>query len=110
MRRGGGEISNADIELTWICFSYSDPPIRTTLVVPGRVRSAVFASLPPPPPIVAFLAPIADTHDIAKQVVSALETEQSRNLVFPRVVGWSWIAHGLPTWAVDSLVWVRPFS
>ncbi|ORY52813.1 hypothetical protein BCR35DRAFT_337602, partial [Leucosporidium creatinivorum] len=41
---------------------YNDPPIRTTLVIPGQVRTPLFASVKPSSHLVSFIAPIVEPH------------------------------------------------
>lgn len=86
--------------------SYNDPPIRTTLVIPGQVRTPLFASLASTSRLVSFLAPIVDPHLIAKAIVAALETHQSRTIHLPYYASWVWATKGMPSWASDGLAWV----
>lgn len=86
--------------------SYADPPIRLSLVLPAQVQTPLFASLTPPSPLVSFLAPLVSPIDIAKSVIAALDTEQSREICLPAFVGVVWALRGLPSWAREGIVWV----
>ncbi|KAL8283929.1 hypothetical protein RQP46_005361 [Phenoliferia psychrophenolica] len=91
-------------------YRHGDPQIRTTLVVPGRIRATLSSSssdpIPSVSPLVDFLAPAVNTHDVAKQIIAALETEQSREIFMPRIGGWLWVMKGLPSWASDCVFWL----
>lgn len=86
--------------------SYSDAPIRTTFVVPGHVRTPLFGSINPPSRLVAFLAPTIGPHTIAKAIIAALDTDQSREIYLPLYGGWLWAVKGFPSWGRDFLIWV----
>ncbi len=55
----------------------------------------------------AFIAPIVEPHEVAKAIIAALETDQSREIFLPYVGGWLWALRGLPSWAKDFTSWVR---
>lgn len=86
--------------------SYNDPPIRTTLVIPGQVHTPLFASVKPTSRLVSFVAPIVEPHTVAKAIIAALDTHQSRTIHLPYYSSWVWATKGMPTWASDGLAWV----
>lgn len=87
-------------------YRYNDPPVRLSLLLPAQVQTPLFASLSPPTPLVSFLAPLVTPIDIAKAVIAALDTDQSREICLPVFVGVVWALRGLPSWARDGIVWI----
>lgn len=45
--------------------------------------------------------------EIAKAVIAALETDQSRTVYLPWISSTLWALRGLPTWVGDGVLWVR---
>ncbi|KAI5476344.1 hypothetical protein MNV49_007857 [Pseudohyphozyma bogoriensis] len=84
-------------------YRHGDPPIRTTLLVPGRIHTPLFESLAAPSPLVSFLAPTVEPHTIAKKVIAALECETSTEIYIPRYGGLLWAVRGLPSWCKEGL-------
>lgn len=89
--------------------SHADVPIRTTLLLPGHIRTPLFASIAPTSRLANFVFPVQNPHDVAKKVISALETEQSREIYVPRIGGWVGLVKGMPSWVVDWVISVRLF-
>lgn len=84
---------------------HGDPPIRTTIVIPGQVRTPLFASVRPTSRLASFVAPVVDPHTVAKAVIAAIETEESRDVYLPSFARWLWVTKGLPSWMVDGMRW-----
>lgn len=88
-------------------YRYKDPPIRTTLLIPGRLNTSLFSSIPKSSsPFVNFLAPTIDPIIVAKAVTAALEKEISGEIFLPRFGGWIWVLEGGPSWFREGLEWI----
>lgn len=85
-------------------YRHADVPIRTTLLLPGHIRTPLFASIAPTSRLANFVFPVQNPHDVAKKVISALETEQSREIYVPRIGGWVGLVKGMPSWVVDWVI------
>lgn len=93
-----------------VVISHDNPPIRTTLLIPGQIRTALFASLAHLSRLVEFLAPVVTPEEVADRIVEELERERSGVVHLPVYAAWLWIVRAAPSWFGDGLVWVRrPF-
>ncbi|KAL8279153.1 hypothetical protein RQP46_008409 [Phenoliferia psychrophenolica] len=81
-----------------LIFLHANVPIRTTLLIPGQIRTPLFASLAPPSRLVAFLAPVVTPEDIVRRVIDELERERSGVVHLPKYAAWLWSIRAAPSW------------
>jgi len=84
---------------------YNSPPIRLTLLCPGHVGTRMFQAYKPNQ-FARFLSPTQEPHTVAKEVISALDAGESREIFLPFYTRYTWLARGLPSWARDGLRWI----
>jgi hypothetical protein len=53
-----------------------------------------------------FLSPTQEPHTVAKEIISALDSGESREIFIPFYTRYAWLNRGLPSWARDSLRWI----
>ena len=87
-------------------FSQPFSSIRLSLVMPGHIRTSLFAHMKPFNTLAAFLLPLQEPSAIAEAIVATLEKEEGGILCLPKVVGIGWLWRGLPSWVSDGLRWV----
>ncbi|KAE8214677.1 hypothetical protein CF327_g1951 [Tilletia walkeri] len=79
---------------------YKAPQVRTTLVCPGHIKTALFAHLDVPP-LARFLAPLLDPRDVAKAILRALERQESTDIYMPWYAQWAPLLRMLPSFLRD---------
>ncbi|ORY29556.1 hypothetical protein BCR39DRAFT_574881 [Naematelia encephala] len=90
---------------------YLTPAIRTTLVLPSHIQTSLFERIQlPPTRFWRFLAPTVSPHTIVKEIIQALDSQESRVIRLPfysqaaRVLGTG--AGLVPHWLRDLLQWI----
>lgn len=63
----------------------SHPEIRTVLVTPGQLSTPLFAGVKTPN---AFLAPVVEPVDVAKEVIKAIDNGQNASIGMPLYARW----------------------
>jgi hypothetical protein len=98
---------------------YKAPGIRTTLLTPGYMQTAMFSrsgyasrnpSTPLPPWLFRFLAPQVQPHEVVKRIIAAIDDHQSRTIAIPFFVNVARFGVLLPSWGRDFLQWVSHVS
>lgn len=97
-------LSAQSIEL--MPFRYENPSIRLSIVLPSKIATALFASLAPQSSLMKFLAPELGPHEVAKEIIAALDCDQGRVVELPAFVKVVWILRRMPRWAADAVIWV----
>ncbi|KAJ7044586.1 retinal short-chain dehydrogenase/reductase [Mycena alexandri] len=82
---------------------YKCPAIRTTLVAPGHIHTALFATLRPPP---QFFFPTIHPIDIVKRVIQALDDTHSQTIYLPFYVHFMPLLQLLPDFVSDFASWL----
>lgn len=94
---------------------YNTPLIRTTLVTPAFMQTAMFSQsgyasrnpdTPLPPWLFRFLAPQVAPHDVVKRIIAAIDAHQSQDVRMPFFVNVARLGAVLPSWGRDFLQWV----
>ncbi|KAF8307962.1 retinal short-chain dehydrogenase/reductase [Clavulina sp. PMI_390] len=94
---------------------HNTPRIRTTLLAPGYMQTALFSrsqyGSPNPPSalpawLFRFLAPQLAPHEVVKRVIAAIDLHQSQDILMPFFVNVSQHARLLPSWGRDALQWI----
>lgn len=86
---------------------YHAPEVRTTLVMPARLTTPLFASLKSMHWLARFIAPVLQPHTVAKEIITALELEESRDIYMPISMNLMFALRGMPSWLRDLAIWVR---
>jgi hypothetical protein len=82
-------------------YSRKSDNIRLSLVMPGHIRTALFAQMKPFNPLASFLLPLQEPYQIAKAIVDRIEREEGGPLCVPKMVGIGWAWKSLPIWLSD---------
>lgn len=97
-------------------YRYHAPLVRTTLLTPGLVQTPMFSGQRPlrenammPGWLFDFLMPAIAPHDIVKEIIKALDLQESRDIVLPELVKASVIMPVLPYWVNYWSKWVSVF-
>ncbi|ODO09319.1 hypothetical protein I350_02919 [Cryptococcus amylolentus CBS 6273] len=90
---------------------YKTPAIRTTLVLPAYILTALFDRIRfPTGPVFDFFCPPVPPHAIVKQIISALDANESRVIRLPfytNLARFSGDGVGLvPAWMRDLMQWL----
>jgi all-trans-retinol dehydrogenase (NAD+) len=90
---------------------YLTPGVRTTLVLPSIIKTALFSeTIIPTSRLFRFLAPVMSPHTVVDAIVLALERQESSVIRLPwytqaaRLMGDG--AGLMPVWVKDVLQWV----
>jgi all-trans-retinol dehydrogenase (NAD+) len=91
---------------------YNAPAVRTTLMLPGHIRTPLFSKIRfPTSYFFRFMAPSLSPEQVALKILAALESQDSHVVRMPfytqcgRVISLS--ASLVPGWLRDALQWVR---
>lgn len=76
------------------------PKVRTTLVCPGHIKTALFAHVQIPK-LAEFLAPLLEPGDVARAIVDALERQESSDIYLPWYAQWTPMLRILPSFLRD---------
>jgi len=94
-------------------YRYDAPLVRTTLLTPGLVQTPMFSGQRPlrdsavmPGWLFDFLMPSIPPHDIVKEIIKALDLQESRDIVLPELAKASIILPILPYWVNYWSKWV----
>jgi len=94
-------------------YRYHAPLVRTTLLTPGLVQTPMFSGQRPlrenavmPGWLFDFLMPAIAPHDIVKEIIKALDLQESRDIVLPELAKASVIMPVLPYWVNYWSKWV----
>ncbi|KAJ7682549.1 retinal short-chain dehydrogenase/reductase [Mycena polygramma] len=82
---------------------YKCPAIRTTLVCPGQIHTALFATIKTPLP---FFFPTLHPIDVVKRVIKALDETHSQVIYLPFYTHFMPLLQLLPDWFADFASWV----
>ncbi|KAJ6490334.1 retinal short-chain dehydrogenase/reductase [Mycena vitilis] len=82
---------------------YKCPAIRTTLVCPGQIHTALFATIKTPLP---FFFPTLHPIDVVKRVIRALDETHSQTIYLPFYTHFMPLLQLLPDWFADLASWV----
>jgi len=86
---------------------YHAPNIRTTLVCPGHIMTPMFSHAKFPTTwLNRFLFPALAPHTVAKAIIAAVDTQESREICLPIYVSVAKIGALLPSWARDLCQWM----
>jgi len=109
---------------------YNTPHIRTSLILPGYVHTPMFSRAPalpydfikaeaganaatnvkPAPPLSAgwfnFLAPSVPPYVVVKEIITAMDVQESREITLPFFAGFVRLVTLLPTWGRDFFQWM----
>ncbi|KAK9462135.1 NAD(P)-binding protein [Lipomyces oligophaga] len=76
--------------------------IKTLLVVPGQMQTAMFSQISPP---FQFFAPVVDPNELAKSIVHSLEVGRTGKLAAPFYVHVMPVIRALPEYVVSAFRW-----
>ncbi|CAD6956315.1 unnamed protein product [Tilletia caries] len=76
------------------------PKVRTTLICPGHIKTALFAQVEVPA-LARFLAPLLDPRDVAMAILRALERQESTDIYLPWYAQWAPALRMLPSFLRD---------
>jgi len=82
---------------------YKCPAIRTTLVCPGHIHTALFTTANPTH---KFFFPTLNPIDVVKRVIKALDETHSQTIYLPFYVHFVPLLQLLPDWFADFGSWV----
>jgi len=92
---------------------YAAPHIRTTIVTPGLVRTPMTSTIdtlskgsPLPQWLHEFLFPPLPPHTVVKDIIAAIDTQESRDVTTPFLVHGARVMGSLPYWARDTAQWL----
>ncbi|KAG8801649.1 hypothetical protein FRC17_006593 [Serendipita sp. 399] len=94
-------------------YRYRAPLIRTTLLTPGLLQTPMFAGIRPlrehamiPGWLFDFLMPALPPHVVVKEIIKALDLQESRDIVLPQFGKVSLWIPVLPYWIKYFTKWV----
>ncbi|KAG8826528.1 hypothetical protein FRC19_008687 [Serendipita sp. 401] len=94
-------------------YRYRAPLIRTTLLTPGLLQTSMFAGMRPlkesamvPGWLFDFLMPTLPPHVIVKEIIKALDLQESRDIVLPQFGKISLLMLVMPYWVKYFSKWV----
>jgi len=89
------------------CVRYNCPQIRTTLVCPGHVQTAMFSTVTFPSfPFFKFFCPSVQPVTVVKRIIAALDDQHSQTVLLPFYTNFiPYIGH-LPSFLRDLVQWV----
>lgn len=102
------EFSLSRILLTLpVILRYKCPNIRTTLVCPGHVYTAMFSTVVFPTfPLFSFFCPSLQPVTVVKKIIAALDDQHSQTILLPFYTNFiPYIGH-LPSFLRDFVQWV----
>jgi short-subunit dehydrogenase len=94
-------------------YHYKAPHIRTTLLTPGLIHTPMFSGQRPlrensilPGWLFDFLMPALPPHAIVKEMIKALDEQESRDVILPEFAKTSLVMPILPYWLNQFSKWV----
>ena len=97
----------------WLMYRprYRTPSIRTTLVIPSFTHTSLFARVRlPSSRLFNFLAPHLEPHVIVKEIIDALDCQESRVIRLPWYTNFAGLLGPgvgvVPQWLSDALRWI----
>ncbi|KIM26278.1 hypothetical protein M408DRAFT_313662 [Serendipita vermifera MAFF 305830] len=95
-------------------FHYNAPLIRTTLLAPGLLQTPMFAGQRPlrenvrfmPGWLFDFLLPTVPANAVVKEIIKALDLQESREIVMPELAKAYALVPLLPYWVTYYIKWV----
>jgi NAD(P)-dependent dehydrogenase (short-subunit alcohol dehydrogenase family) len=96
-------------------FHHNAPLIRTTLLAPGLVQTPMFSGQRPlrenvriiPGWLFDFLMPAVPVNAVVKEIIKALDLQESREIVMPEFAKTFALVPILPYWVTCYVKWVR---
>ncbi|KAJ7068544.1 retinal short-chain dehydrogenase/reductase [Mycena amicta] len=82
---------------------YNCPEVRTTLVCPGHIHTALFSSFNAPN---QFFFPTLNPIDIVKPIIQALDDTLGSTILLPFYVNFMPLLSVLPHWVADIATWL----
>lgn len=96
-------------------FHHNAPLIRTTLLTPGLIHTPMFSGQRPlrenvriiPGWLFDFLMPAVPANALVKEIIKALDLQESRDIVMPELAkAYTFVTPLLPYWAMYYVKWV----
>jgi len=86
---------------------YNCPQIRTTLVCPGHVQTAMFSTVTFPSSLFfKFLCPSVQPVTVVKQIIAALDDQHSQSILLPFYTNFIPYIRHLPSFLHDLVQWI----